>query len=170
MRTAATAKKIDAIKAHGGWAAIVLDMAEIHIRNSHPLDELKEALRNVVADITKKRQIADDDFVARTEQHHETVNTLQGQINHAIEDQTRSNDNLNENLYPTQESLNRSVANSEVVIADLTAENANLKKKRADEEAAFNVKMGDADEGIRIMEECLTEVQSLFEGGAVGLV
>lgn len=67
MRTAATAKKIDAIKAQGGWAAIVLDMAEIHARNSHPLDELKEALRNVIEDLTKKRQQADEDFAARTE-------------------------------------------------------------------------------------------------------
>lgn len=67
MRTAATAKKIDAIKAQGGWASIVLDMAEIHARNSHPLDELKEALRNVIEDLTKKRQQADEDFAARTE-------------------------------------------------------------------------------------------------------
>lgn len=42
-------------------------MAEIHARNSHPLDELKEALRNVIEDLTKKRQQADEDFAARTE-------------------------------------------------------------------------------------------------------
>lgn len=75
---------------------------------------------------------------------------------------------MNENLYPTQESLNRSVADSEKVIEELTAENANLKKKREEDNNAFNTKMADADEGIRIMEECLTEVKTLLEGGAVG--
>lgn len=75
---------------------------------------------------------------------------------------------MNENLYPTQESLNRSVADSEKVIEELTAENANLKKKREEDNNAFNTKMSDADEGIKIMEECLTEVKTLLEGGAVG--
>jgi len=75
---------------------------------------------------------------------------------------------LNENLYPTQESLNRSVADSEKVIEELTAENANLKKKREEDNASFNTKMSDADEGIKIMEECLVEVKTLLEGGAVG--
>lgn len=42
------------------------------------------------------------------------------------------------------------------------------KKKREEDNAAFNTKMADADEGIRIMEECLTEVKTLLEGGAVG--
>lgn len=77
---------------------------------------------------------------------------------------------MNENLYPTQESLNRSVADSEKVIEELTAENAQLKKKREEELAAFDIKMSDADEGIKIMEECLTEVKTLLEGGNVGLV
>lgn len=75
---------------------------------------------------------------------------------------------MNENLYPTQESLNRSVADSEKVIEELTAENANLKKKREEDNASFNTKMSDADEGIKIMEECLVEVKTLLEGGAVG--
>lgn len=75
---------------------------------------------------------------------------------------------MNENLYPTQESLNRSVADSEKVIEELTAENANLKKKREEDNNSFNTKMSDADEGIKIMEECLTEVKTLLEGGAVG--
>lgn len=75
---------------------------------------------------------------------------------------------MNENLYPTQESLNRSVADSEKVIEELTAENANLKKKREEDSNAFNTKMSDADEGIKIMEECLVEVKTLLEGGAVG--
>lgn len=75
---------------------------------------------------------------------------------------------MNENLYPTQESLNRSVADSEKTIEELTAENAQLKKKREAEETDFNQRMTDADEGIKIMEECLTEVKTLLEGGAVG--
>lgn len=75
---------------------------------------------------------------------------------------------MNENLYPTQESLYRSVADSEKVIEELTAENANLKKKREDDNNSFNTRMSDADEGIKIMEECLTEVKTLLEGGAVG--
>lgn len=51
MRSAATEKKIAAIKQKGGMASIILDMAEIHAKNSHPLDELKEALVNVMEDL-----------------------------------------------------------------------------------------------------------------------
>jgi predicted small metal-binding protein len=29
-------------------------MAELHAKNSHPLDELKEALANVIEDLAKK--------------------------------------------------------------------------------------------------------------------
>lgn len=42
------------------------------------------------------------------------------------------------------------------------------KKKREDDNNSFNTRMSDADEGIKIMEECLTEVKTLLEGGAVG--
>jgi len=54
MKMAATAKKIAAIKQQGGWASIILDMAELHVRNSHPLDELKAALADVIEDLGRK--------------------------------------------------------------------------------------------------------------------
>lgn len=51
-------------------------MAQIHAQNSHPLDELKEALVNVIDDLTKKIQQAHSDFDVTTEKHQEAVATL----------------------------------------------------------------------------------------------
>lgn len=67
------------------------------------------------------------------------------------------------------DALNKSIAKSEKKIEDTNHENAQLDKVREDEHADFQQKVADADEGIRIMEECIEAVQTLLAGGELSL-
>lgn len=56
------------------------------------------------------------------------------------------------------EALNKSIGKSEKDIEDTKAENAALDKQREDELADYQQRVADANEGIRIMEECIEAV------------
>lgn len=90
---------------------------------------------------------------------------MTNQINHAIEDQTRSQDNLRENLYPTQEQCQQSIAESERVIEELNTRNQVIDKQRAEEHAEYEQRMADAEHGIQLMNECIEVVNEHLLGG-----
>lgn len=65
--------------------------------------------------------------------------------------------------------MNKSIAESERVIDESEAENVKLAKARSEEHAEYETKIADADNGIKIMEECIEAVHTLLEGGTPSL-
>lgn len=57
----------------GSWASFLVNLAEVHVTSGGPLDELLEAIEEVITDLGNKLDRAHENYEKRTELHHSEV-------------------------------------------------------------------------------------------------
>lgn len=81
-----THQKITKIMEKKGWAQTLLNMAELHMLNKGPVEDLVAAMDDVTNDLESKLERSHTEYEIRTDQHHNEVQRLTNSINKAKTD------------------------------------------------------------------------------------
>lgn len=73
----------------------MINLAEVHLTTGGPLDELIEAIDEVVEDLGRKLEAAHEAFDRRTQRHEEDVIRINGLIDSAASDIASTTETLN---------------------------------------------------------------------------
>lgn len=109
---AAQVKNIENLRnSNNSWSKIIMNLAELQMMTQGPLDELTEAIDNLLNDLADKVVANQDDFRTSTNIHTSTVSTLSNEITSANNDIANTSSNLNDILIPKKNSLVKSIDN-----------------------------------------------------------
>ena len=165
----ASIQKFEAAKAKKGtWTSIYLKLAQLNAKAGGPVDQLIESLQKIINDLDTKQESAQEQFDARTVDHNNEVKRLNGEVDDANADISRTQAFLADVLYVMKaefeaeiESLETGIANAEAYVAEITT-------TREREHEEFQTKISEHEGAIAAIEECLGLLATLHgdpEGG-----
>jgi len=76
--TNAQINKYESLKKGNNWAGIMMNLAELHIQSEGPLDELVDAIEEVINDLERKTDRAHEEYERKTVEHESEVSRING--------------------------------------------------------------------------------------------
>jgi peptidoglycan hydrolase CwlO-like protein len=77
----------------------MMNLAELHLMTGGPLDELVDAVEEVVADLDRKIEKSHHEYQLRTDEHNREVSRINSEISTANEDIAHTTEFLQNVLY-----------------------------------------------------------------------
>lgn len=143
-----------------------MNLALLQSKAENPVAQLITAIEKIISDLGAKAEKYTQDFDKRTGEHQNEVKRLKSEIDNANSDVSRTDSFLKEVLAPMKVSLEEDIArlNAEIAKTRIFLEEAAI--QRGLEHEAFAQKILDIDGGLSAIQEALTVLDQLNEGGA----
>ncbi|CAD8182504.1 unnamed protein product [Paramecium pentaurelia] len=143
------------------WGKTLLSMMALHSQSQGPVDELVQAIEDLVADLQEELDVLEFNFGQRTNEHHKIVTTLEQEINQAVLDYQRTQDTLENLLYPRRENLKNKIEQIQEYQEANRKTLAEAQLKRENEKEEFEAQLADFNSAIESTDQALELLYSL---------
>jgi hypothetical protein len=148
------------------WGRIIFTMAELHSLAGGPVDELTNAIEQLIADIGDRIDELDEEYNDRTLFHQSEVTRIGSDISSA-QISVSSTTNLLENIfYPERAKLQFQIASNNDAISENNAYVEKLTFERQASTEAYNARVDEKNAALSAVNECIDIISSIG-GGAV---
>ncbi|EGR29921.1 hypothetical protein IMG5_145750, partial [Ichthyophthirius multifiliis] len=155
-------KNIEALKKDKSWSKIILTLAELHMMSEdNAVNDLLEAVVQLVEDLQEKQERQDNYFQEKTSQYRADVGKLQGEIDSAITDVSIATEDLQNNLYPRRKNLQDDIVSGEQHLAENKARLEKIKNLREQERAAYLERQEEHESALSALDEALNLLEQL---------
>jgi len=141
--------------------SLILDLAQIHMATEGPIEDLRQALQDLVDETQQALASENSNFAAASENHDREVDSWNALISSANADIASTQSLLEEILRPRKASLEVTIANLEQAIADNIATTAKESQERADAHDVWVHKDAEYATAIDACREALTLLNQL---------
>lgn len=129
-----------------------------------PLDDLVEAIQNLIEDLAQKTETAHKNFDQTTTDHNSEVARLNSEINTANTDISNGTDMLNNVLYPAKRQLEESITQLHANIDGRNNLMEQLTNDRNADHEAFQVRVQEHNDAVSAIDEALELLRTLSSG------
>ncbi|KAM3147408.1 hypothetical protein pb186bvf_000659 [Paramecium bursaria] len=143
------------------WGTTLLSMMQLHAKSNGPVQELIQAIADLIDDLENELEQLNLDFKVRTNEHNAITTQLELDIQAATIDYQRTTDTIENLLTPRRDQLKAKI-DKLIDFQDGNRKNKDeTELKREQERADFELQLEDFNSGIEATDQALNLLQSL---------